>query len=74
MKSVAAMKVSSTHGSWRWPVAVAELLVEHEGVLAAQVARLLDADQAQVRGERRADVRQLLERCGTRRRCAPSAP
>ena len=21
MKSVAAMKVSSTHGSWRWPVA-----------------------------------------------------
>ncbi len=49
----------------------AQAPVERVGVLAAQVGGPLDADPAQVGGERRADVGQLLERARTRRRCSP---
>jgi hypothetical protein len=40
---------------------LAEAAVEGEGILAAQVGRAADADQAKVGRERWADVRQLLE-------------
>ena len=38
-----------------------ELLVQREGILAAQVVRMMNADQPQIGGERGADVGQLLE-------------
>ena len=74
MKSVAAMKVSSTHGSWRWPVAAHRLPVQRVGVLAAQVGGALGCRSGA--GRRRATGRcwAAARAARTRRRCAPWAP
>ena len=71
MKSVAAMKVSSTHGSWRWPAAAHSFLVEHEGSLPRNSAGVRMPIRRRSAGQRRADVGNCSSCLGPGRPCRP---
>ena len=61
MNRTAAMKTSSTHGSWRTPVSRHRLLVHRVGVFSRQVLWRRHADQPQVFRDRGADVGDLVQ-------------
>jgi hypothetical protein len=57
---MAAMKVSSTQGSWRSPVFCSRACHNWQRILAYKLLRVLDPKQPQIRSHGHADIGQLL--------------